>query len=150
MAAPKPLPGQVWKDDCYYFDPQTGECRRKYRLVLAVDPASGDCITLVFTSRPNGLTEDPPCSLGPPRAGFYLGPLGGPLQKPTWLDFSSVHTLDRFDLGNHVRTGRTTLTTLRIPQDLFCAALRCALRCEDISLRELRWVGDTAAELGCP
>lgn len=30
--------GQIWRDDCYYFDPNTGECKRKYVLILAVDP----------------------------------------------------------------------------------------------------------------
>ena len=35
-------PEQIWQDDCYYFDSTTGECMRKYVLVLAIDQASGD------------------------------------------------------------------------------------------------------------
>lgn len=149
MAATKPLPGQVWKDDCYYFDPQTGECRRKYRLVLAVDSASGDCVTMVFTSRPNGLTEQPPCSLGPPRAGYFVGIPGGPLNKPTWVDFNNVQTLDSTDLKKHIATGRTMLTELKLAHDTFCAVLRCVLQCDDITLRQARWIADAAAELSC-
>lgn len=102
MADPKPHPGQIWKDDCYYFDPNTGECKRKYVLVLAVDHASDDCVTMVFTSRPNGLTEQPPCSLGPPRAGYFVGTPGSMLNKPTWVDFNNVQTLDSADLKKHV------------------------------------------------
>ena len=30
-------PGQIWQDDCYYLDTQTGECRRKFLLILATD-----------------------------------------------------------------------------------------------------------------
>ena len=43
--------GQIWQDDCYYFDPDSGKCMRKYVLVLAVEPKSGDCVTAVFTSK---------------------------------------------------------------------------------------------------
>lgn len=33
--------GQMWRDDCCYPDHDTGECRRKYLLVAAVDSRSG-------------------------------------------------------------------------------------------------------------
>jgi hypothetical protein len=73
-------PGQIWRDDCYYLDRQTGECKRKYVLILAAD-AGGDALTAVFTSKPNGLTENPACSLGPPRAGYFVGTPGGALPR---------------------------------------------------------------------
>lgn len=150
MAGLVVAPGQIWQDDCYYFDEATGKCMRKYVLVLAVEPKSGDCVTAVFTSKSHGLTENPPCSLGPPRAGYFVGAPGGALSQPTWVDFSSVSTLDSGDLGIHVRTGRKRLVPLSLPQNVFCAVLRCLLQCEDISLREARWIADAAAVLGCP
>lgn len=141
--------GQIWQDNCYYFDHDTGKCMRKYVIVLAVEPKSGDCVTAVFTSKSHGLTEDPACSLGPPRAGYYVGVPGDALTKPTWVDFSSVTTLDSGDFAAHVRTGRKNLTSLAMPAKTFCAVLRCVLQCEDITLRESRWIGDTASSLNC-
>jgi hypothetical protein len=142
--------GQIWRDDCYYFDPGNGKCMRKYVLVLAVEAKSGDRVTAVFTSKSHGLTENPACSLGPPRAGFFVGIPGGTLTQPTWVDFSSIITLDSSDLATHARAGRKSLIPLALPDKTFCAVLRCALQCEDITLRETRWIGNTAAVLGCP
>lgn len=150
MAVATAVAGQIWRDDCYYFDPDTGKCMRKYVLVLAVEANSGDCVTAVFTSKSHGLTENPACSLGPPRAGYFVGVPGDALTQPTWVDFSSVETLDSSDLAAHARAGRKTLTPLVLSNKVFCSVLRCALQCEDITLRESRWIGDTVAALGCP
>ena len=59
-AAKAQQPGQVWRDDCYYLNRDTGECERKYVLVLGVD-AAGDAITAVFTSKPHGLCLSQKC-----------------------------------------------------------------------------------------
>ncbi len=150
MAGVAAAAGQIWQDDCYYLDTVTGKCMRKYVLVLAVEPKSGDCVTAVFTSKSHGLKENPPCSLGPPRAGYFVGVPGGALTQPTWVDFSSVTTLDSYDLALHERSGRKKLLGFFLPQQVFCAALRCALQSEDVALREARWMADTAANLGCP
>ena len=141
-------PGQIWQDDCYYLDRQTGECKRKYVLVLATN--SGDAVTAVFTSKPNGLTENPVCSLGPPRAGFFAGVPGGVLNLPTWIDFSSLDILDGFDLNTHVSSGRTRLLAQKLPAQILCGVLRCVLQSEDITGRQARWVGNTIAALNCP
>lgn len=150
MASLVAAPGQIWQDDCYYFDSTTGKCMRKYVLVLAVEPKSGDCVTAVFTSKPHGLKENPPCSLGPPRAGYFVGVPGGVLSQPTWVDFSSVTTLDSSDLAMHARSGRKKLPGFALPQPVFCAVLRCVLQSEDIALREACWIADTVAALHCP
>jgi hypothetical protein len=142
-------PRQIWQDDCYYLDRVTGECQRKYRLVLAVD-GSGDLLNAVFTSQPNGLTEAPACSLGPPRAGYFVGAFGGVFVKPTWVDFSSVDLLDNYDLDLHVRSGRTRRLNQDLDAGLFCAVLRCLVRSEDITRRQMRLVADTIAQLNCP
>ena len=149
MAKISVVPGQIWQDDCYYLDRQTGECKRKYVLVLAADN-SGDLVTAAFTSKPHGLTETPACSLGPPRAGFFVGSPGGILNQPTWVDFNSVEMLDAADLALHVSTGRTRLITVTLAAPIFCATLRCLLQSDDITQRQARWIGDTASNLNCP
>jgi len=140
---------QIWRDDCYYLNRQTGACERKYVLVLAVDGSSGDAVTAVFTSKPNGLTVQPPCSSGPPRAGYFVGAPGGVLQVPSWTDFSSIDTLDEADLRRHIRDGRKTLLTQSLVPDVFCAVLRCALR-SDVTRRQARFIGDVITSMNCP
>lgn len=149
MAKGPAVPGQIWQDDCYYLDRQTGECRRKFIVILAVD-SCGDALTAVFTSKPNGLTESPACSLGPPRAGYFMGVPGGQFQKPTWVDFSSLEMLDVADLKLHIATGRTRLLGQTVERLTLCAVLRCLLQSDDITGREARWLGDTVSALGCP
>lgn len=141
-------PGQIWRDDCYYLDLRTGECKRKYVLILAAD-AGGDAVTAVFTSKPHGLTETPACSLGPPRAGYFVGVPGGTFSQPTWIDFNSIEMLDSADLALHVSTGRTRLLVQTLDVPIFCAVLRCLLQSDDITARQARWIGDTAAHLAC-
>lgn len=142
-------PGQIWQDDCYYLDRKTGNCMRKYVLVLAVDDA-GDAVTAVFTSKPNGLTEVPACNLGPPRAGYFVGVPGGAFSQSTWVDFNSIEILDAYDLSLHVSTGRTRMIPQVLDTGKFCAVLRCALRSEDITNRQARLIGDTVVSIGCP
>lgn len=142
-------PAQIWRDDCYYLNKVTGCCERKYWIVLALSPGLDDLVTAVFTSKPNGLMERPACSLGPPRAGYYVGAPGDVLIRPSWLDFSSVRYLDTYDLQLHMEQGRTYFTGQVLPSDVFCEILRCALQSEDITKRQARWVGDTAETLGC-
>lgn len=144
-------PGQIWQDDCYYLDRQSGECKRKYLLILAVEPNTGDCVTVVFTSQPNGLPVHPACFIGYPRSGFYLGIPGDILYKETWLDFNSLQTLDAYDLALHLQHGRKTLLEQRLPPETFCAALRCIMQMQDdITKMQWRLLGDTIAKLNCP
>jgi hypothetical protein len=146
---PLAKPGQIWRDDCYYLDRSTGECQRKYVLVIAIDAASQDAVTAVFTSKPNGLTEQPACSSGPPRAGYFVGTPGGVLAKPTWVEFTSLDLLDVADLKRHIRQGRKALTEQALTIEVFCSVLRCALRSDDVTRRQARLISDLAAQLGC-
>jgi hypothetical protein len=143
-------PGQVWRDDCYYLDRKTGECQRKYVLVLAVDPLREIVLTAVFTSKPHGLAEAPACNLGPPRSGYFVGTPGGVLPLPSWIDFNSLQDLDSVDLVRLQRSGRIALVPQTLPKPLFCCVLRCALQSEDLTGRQARLLGDLAALLGCP
>lgn len=142
--------GQMWRDNCYYLDNNTGECQRKYLLVLAVDPRSGDVVTAVFTSKPNGLVEQPACNLGPPRAGHFVGAPGGVLTLPSWVDFNSLQDLDSGDLIKLQHGGRMSLLLQTLAVPLLCAVLRCVLQCDDLTGRQARLVGDVAAVLRCP
>lgn len=143
--------GQIWQDDCYYLDVQTGQCMRKFVLVLAVDENSGDSVTVVFTSRSNGLPESPACHIGNPRSGYYLGTPGGLLHKPTWVDFNCLETLDSDDLKLHAQSGRKSLVNLTLSKAQLCAVLRCIMQIqEDISRREYRLLGNAIEALGCP
>jgi hypothetical protein len=143
-------PGQIWCDDCYYLNRETGECQRKYVLVLAIDPRSDDVVTAVFTSKANGLVEQPACNLGPPRSGYFVGAPGGVLTLPSWVDFNSLQDLDIGDLTKLQRSGRMSLMLQTLPAPLLCAVLRCALQSDDLTGRQARLMGDVAAVLRCP
>lgn len=148
-AAPRFAPGQIWQDNCYYLNRSTGACERKYVLVLAVDASRRDVVTAVFTSKSHGLTQAPACSSGPPRSGYYVGVPGGVLSLPTWVDFSSLDTVDEADLLRQIAQGRTSLLSQALAPAVFCGVLRCVLRSEDVTGRQARLVGDVITASGC-
>jgi hypothetical protein len=142
-------PGRIWRDDCYYLNRETGECERKYVLVLAVDPRGGDMITAAFTSKAHGLTEQPACCLGPPRAGYYVATPGGVLTQPTWVDFNNLQDVDQRDFERLLRSGRLHLLPQTLSTIVFCGVLRCLLGFDDLTGRQGRLIGDVAAALRC-
>ena len=146
---PAPRPAQVWLDTCYYFDRDTGECQPKYLLIVAVDRA-GDLVTVVFTSKSHGMGEAPPCSAGPPRAGYFVGAPGGVLTKPTWADFSSLQDVDRLDFQRWNQSGRVRQIPRALPTPIFCGVLRCLLGFDDLTGRQAKVVGDVIQTLACP
>lgn len=65
--------GRIYRDAHFYVDPETGQLKPKYFLVLAA-PSDGDIVIRLLTSRYSGLRpETPPCSHGDPYPGFFLG-----------------------------------------------------------------------------
>lgn len=116
---------------------------RKYVLILAVSPDAGDALTAVLTSKPNGLRESPPCQLGNPRAGYFLGIPGQPLFKPTWVDFNSLVVQDILDFQHRCRDQIVTAESLALPVQIFCGLLRCVAQSDDLSRRHHGWVLDT-------
>lgn len=149
MAPPPCAVGQIWRDSCYYLDAETGECKTKYVLILGYSQATTNAVTAVFTSKSHGLTEHPRCSAGPPRSGYFVSTPGPPLNRPTWVELSSLETLDGFDLRKHVAEGRKILLALRLPHDQLCAALRCAQQSDDLTGRQARIIGDSLQALHC-
>ncbi|WP_431259272.1 hypothetical protein ACQ86G_03110 [Roseateles chitinivorans] len=118
--------------------------------MLAVDLRSDDVVTVVFTSKPNGLAEQPACNQGPPRAGYFVGTPGGVLTLPSWVDFNSLQDLDVDDMTKLQRTGRMSLQQQSLPTPLLCAVLRCLLQYDDLTGRQARLIGDVVAALRCP
>jgi len=149
-AASAAQPAQIWRDDCYYLNRDTGECERKYVLVLAVDGRSDGLVTAVFTTKSHGLSEHPACSLGPPRGGYFVGIPGGVLTQPTWVEFNSIQDVDRQDWERLQRGGRVHLLPLALPMAVFCGVLRCLSGFDDLTGRQAKLIGDLAAAIKCP
>lgn len=144
-------PNTLWRDAGYYLNAETGEFMPKFVLVLAVSGDADDAIGAVFTSKANGLREDPACDPGPPRAGYFIGTPGGEdLPVPTWIDFSSVRDYEAYKFRSHIASGRVTPHGYALPPPAFCSVLRCLSRSEDLNKRQHRWLGDTIQTLACP
>lgn len=141
-------PNQIWLDNAYYRNADTGAWMPKYVLVMATEPKHDCSVTAVFTSKPNGLGTDPACSMSHPRTGYYVGAPGGVLYKETWVDFATVAETDNDLIRKAEKAGRMTLTQQTLDAIAFCAVLRCALGLQDLSNRNWRWINDTAALLG--
>jgi len=127
------VPGDIWCHHAYYRDAQKNY-HKKYLLVLSDVPGSGDGLMAVFTTKPNGLKTDPPCSLGNPREGYYVGVPGGVLTQQSWV---------AFDVNKLVKVSGTISTPL------LCSVLRCLLQSSDITYSQAKHIGNTAARLVC-
>lgn len=137
-------PGQIIQNDCYYLDDQ-GNCQRKYQLVLAA--YQDDLLTAVFTTKPNGLTDTPACSLGPPRAGYYVGRQARPLHQESWVEFSSVEPTDEYEVTSSQRTGVSTTLPLVLDASILRAILDCLLQSDDLLRLHAQWIRATIAGL---
>lgn len=138
-----PRVGEVWLDNDFFGD----GTKRKYLLILAV--AAGDVTFRLLTSQQKGRPEVPPCHHGDPFAGFYVGALGGPLTKPTWLDLDDTDDMDDLKFGHLVGTGKLS-RVMDISPQLLCPALRCAANAPDTSRRQRARILDSVQTLGCP
>lgn len=139
-----PKPGEIWLDNDF-FDGQ--HPKRKYLLVLAVD--QGDITHRHLTSRQYSRPEDPACYHGNPYPGFFLGVLGDPLVKNSWLDLSFTDDLDAVAFAKMERVNRLGLV-MTLAGTAFCAALRCTINAPDTTGRQARRMGDVVQALGCP
>lgn len=140
-----PIPGEIWLDSDFFdggYPP-----KRKFLLVLATD--QGDITYRLLTSQRYGRPTDPPCYHGSPYPGFYLGVLGGPLYKDSWLDLSVTDDMDSVQFGKLERVGRLS-KQLDLSHALLCPALRCVANAQDTTQRQSRRILDVATKLGCP
>jgi hypothetical protein len=68
-------------------------------------------VVRVLTSRPHGRPVEPPCYHGDPYPGFYLGILGGPLQRGSWVDLRALDDVDANDANNEKMRGELCSAT---------------------------------------
>ena len=138
-------PGGIYHHRQFYVDPETRSFRGKYMLVLAAAPG-GDLIMRLLTSRPHGRPEQPRCYHGDPYPGFFLGVLGQPLDRPTWLDLRHLDDADSHIAQREAHKGLIQLVTT-LPNVLFRAALECAAGANDTTRLQERSMRDQIAAL---
>jgi hypothetical protein len=137
------LPGEVHHHRHFYVDPVAGEYRGKYLLTLAVLPG-GDLAVRLLTSRPHGRPTDPPCYHGDPYPGFYLGILGGQLQRESWVDLRSMNDFDAVKVEREATRGDLTFVTTLEPA-LFRSSLECVAAANDTTRAQERAIRDLLA-----
>ncbi len=115
--------GEIYLHSRFYADGETGELLPKYLLFIAQVPG-GDWVVRLLTSRDHGRRKEPPCFHDVPYPGFFLGVLGGPLLRETWVDLRSNPDFDDADARGLISKGIMTLTAR-----LAGARLRNALDC---------------------
>lgn len=136
--------GHVYRDSAFYVEPQTGELRPKYFLVLAA-PERGDLVVRLLTSRYAGMRpEVPPCFHGDPYPGFFLGMLGGELGAKSWLDLRPLDDLDRWDFARLEESGRVR-EIMALPSQQLRLALECAASADDTTRQQERLIRDVLA-----
>jgi hypothetical protein len=139
--------GQIFRHERFYQD-ASGKWQTKYLLVLAAT-SGGDLIFRLLTSRAHGRAQAPPCHHGDPSPAFYLGILGNPLTKETWLDLRGQDDYEgsAFEADNAKGILKLVLT---LPLATLCQALDCASGADDTTRQQERLMRDQRAALGCP
>lgn len=136
-------PGEIHYHRHFDVDPETREFRGKFLLVLAVLPG-GDLVARLRTSRQHGRPRTPPCYHGDPYPAFYLGTLGGPLQKDSWLDLRYLDDLDARDIERHATAGICS-HVVTLEANMFRAAADCAASANDTTCLQERAIRDGIA-----
>ncbi len=138
-------PGEIYRHAAFYPDPATGEIRSKYLLVLST-PAGDDVIARLLTSQPHGRPETPPCYHGLPYGGYFIGILGPPLTRKSWVDLRHLDDLDPAD----ARAGQDRGVLSRVgvlPTDVLRAVIECVAGADDTTRRQEKHLRDTLAAL---
>lgn len=137
-------PGQIYRDSRFYCNP-AGEFKSKYVLILAISPGD-NLIFSLLTSQQHGRPTDPRCYHGNPYSGFYLGTLGNPLSRDSWLDLRRLHEAecDAFlrNMADQIIEPIAALETAALLESLDCAAAA-----EDTTRHQERTILDTRARL---
>lgn len=137
--------GTILRHASFYADPQTGELKSKFLLVLTTT-GGGDVVWRLLTSRQYGRPEEPRCYHGDPYPGFYLGVIdtSAGLGKKSWLDLHPLDDGDGIDVAKLLNAGMLTVATT-IPEVLLRAALECAAAADDTTLAQERAIRDALA-----
>ncbi len=138
--------GQVYRDSAFYLDAESGELKSKYFLVLAA-PVKSDIVIRLLTSRYEGLRpEMPACFHGDPYPGYFLGILGHPLSRKSWLDLRKTSDLDPWDFARHLSDGRIQ-SICSLANSQLKPALDCAANADDTTKLQERWIRDVLSGL---
>jgi hypothetical protein len=118
--------GSVYRHSAFYVDPMSGELKTKYLVVLALS-RDGDVVARLLTSRYDQLRpKTPPCHHGNPYPGYYLGVLGGELNRETWVDLRQLDDLEgsifRQWIERGVAVAMRDLPTTQLRDVLLCVA----------------------------
>jgi len=138
-------PGEIYRHDAFYRDPETGTPEPKYVVLLATLPSS-DLVARLLTSRPHGRPEQPPCFHGRPYASYFLGVLGGPLSAKSWLDLRYQDDFDEVEFQRRLRSTRIVLIT-SLAKEVLIPLLECAAAAEDTTRMQERAIRDALAKL---
>ena len=138
-------PGEIYRHEKFYLSRETGEFQAKFFLVLALTP-SDDIIARLLTSRAHGRREQPPCFHGDPYPSYYLGELGGPLKKKSWLDLRKFDELDRYEIDRNMKKGLVTAVMSVAEQTLF-DLMECAANAEDTTVFQSRYILDALSTM---
>jgi hypothetical protein len=138
-------PGDIYRHEKFYLNRETGEFQAKFFLVLALTP-SDDIIARLLTSRAHGRREHPPCFHGDPYPSYYLGELGAPLTKKSWLDLRKFDELDRSVIDRNFKKKLVTHVINISGQTLF-DMMECAANAEDTTAFQCRHILDTLSRM---
>lgn len=142
----RPQIGEIYLHTDFYE--RNGRWLNKYLLVFGVTPADNVLFALL-TSQDYGRHRAPPCDNGPQAhyPGYYLGVLGGALQKDSWIDLRELVEIDALDWqarsGDGVLLRETALDsgTLR-------PAIECTASAEDAATtRQEKFLRDVLSQL---
>ena len=140
-----PNPGEIWRDDAYYPDPDTGELLPKFLLVLGVRAADGDVVYKLLTSRAHGRPETPVCYHGMPYPGYFLGLVTNPLLPlNTWVDLRESEEYDRREFDRFQQAGRLAYVHT-LQGATFIDAARCVAGAPDTLKRQRVVIQDMIA-----
>ena len=137
-------PGDIYRHAAFYVG-DTGEIKTKYLLVLAA-PINADVVARLLTSRPHGRPETPPCYHGLPYGGYFLGVIGAPLVRNSWIDLRYLGDLDPIDARTEQARGILTQVST-LPREVLCAEIECVATAEDTTRRQENYLRETLATL---
>lgn len=138
--------GEIYRDEHFYTDEQTGQLKPKFLLLLAL-PAKGDIVARLITSKYESFRqEDPRCQHGAPYPGFYLGIPGAPLGRKSWVDLRPFDDLDTDSFRQRMAKQIIRLVR-RIEDPLLRQILECAANAEDTTRQQEKHIRDALARM---
>ncbi|MEX2149680.1 MAG: hypothetical protein WD793_05670 [Steroidobacteraceae bacterium] len=137
--------GDIYCRKNFYADPLTGELLPKYLLFMA-PTRGGDWVFRLLTSREHGRRREPPCFHGDPYPGYFLGTLGGPLVKDSWVDLRSCPDADVDDVRGLIMKGVMKLVSQLTGRQLR-AALECTAAAADTTRQQEQAIRDLLVKL---